>query len=113
MLLALFCACLISRPSTDNWPQFRGPLGDGIAHTTGLPLAWSETNHVKWKPPIHGKAWSSPVLWGNQVWLTTATDDGRQLFAVCIDRSTGKILLDRKLFDNPNPEPLGNDVNSY
>jgi outer membrane protein assembly factor BamB len=97
----------------DNWPQFRGPFGDGIAHTSGLPLTWSESQHVKWKTPIHGKAWSSPVVWGSQVWLTTATEDGRQLFAVCVDRTTGKVLLDRKLFDNPRPEPLGNDVNSY
>jgi outer membrane protein assembly factor BamB len=115
MIPALVCA-LILAPGTqtaDNWPQFRGPLGDGICRTTGLPLAWSETQHVKWKTPIHGKAWSSPVIWGNQVWVTTATEDGRQLFAVCVDRSSGKVLLDRKLFDNPNPEPLGNDVNSY
>ncbi len=119
-LLAVSLMSLVFRPDSTtsamgeaNWPQFRGPLGDGISHATSLPVTWSETRHVKWKTSIHGKAWSSPVVWGSQVWLTTATEDGRQLFAVCVDRETGRVLFDKKLFDNPNPEPLGNDVNSY
>ena len=81
-----------------EWPQFRGPLGDGSSDAHGLPLTWSETNHVKWKVPIHGRSWSSPVVWGNQIWLTTATEDGLQLFALCIDRGTGKVLRNLKLF---------------
>ena len=52
-----------------NWPEFRGPRGDGITTSTGLPVTWSETAQVKWKTPIHGRAWSSPVIWGNQIWL--------------------------------------------
>ncbi|HEY2951923.1 MAG TPA: PQQ-binding-like beta-propeller repeat protein [Verrucomicrobiae bacterium] len=83
----------------ENWPQFRGPNGDGHADTRGLPLNWSETNNVKWKTPIHGRSWSSPVIWGKQIWLTTATDDGKQLFAVCVDRDTGKIVQDLKVFE--------------
>src|SRR5438045_2007941 len=97
----------------DNWPEFRGQTGDGQSAATSLPLTWSETQNVRWKTPIHGRGWSSPVVWGKQVWLTTATEDGRQMYVVCVDKDTGKILLDRELFQNPNPEPLGNDVNSY
>ena len=96
-----------------DWPEFRGPAQDGHSAATDLPLTWTDTQNVKWKTPIHGRAWSTPAVWGNQIWLTTASEDGRELYAVCVDRNTGKVLLDRKVFDNPKPEPLGNDVNSY
>ena len=88
-----------------EWPDYRGPFGDGHVSAPGetkligLPLDWSETNHVKWKTPIHGRSWSSPVIWGNQIWLTTATEDGRQLLAVCVDRDSGKIVHDLKVFE--------------
>src|SRR5436190_5488003 len=82
-----------------NWPQFRGPRGDGTSTSTGLPLHWTETENVKWKVPIHGRAWSSPVIWDNQVWLTTATPDGKELFVVCVDRETGRTIFDFNIFD--------------
>ena len=63
----------------ENWPQFRGPEGNGVSDARGLPLRWSETENIKWKTAIHGRAWSSPVIWGNQVWMTTATEDGIEL----------------------------------
>jgi len=96
----------------DNWPQFRGPNGDGHSDSTGLPLTWSETENVKWKTPIHGKAWSCPVVWGNQVWMTTATEDGHELFVVCVDRDSGKITRDQKLFDVEKPQ-FCHAFNSY
>src|SRR5437016_4472406 len=83
----------------DNWPQFRGPQNDGHSDATGLPLTWSEKENVVWKTAIHDKGWSSPVVWGDQVWMTTATADGTQLFVVCVDRKTGEILRDVKLYD--------------
>ena len=95
-----------------NWPEFRGPKGDGVSSSTGLPLTWSETNRIAWKTPVHGKAWSSPVVWGDQIWLTTASEDGRELFAVCVDRATGKILRDQKLFDIETPQ-FAHKFNSY
>jgi outer membrane protein assembly factor BamB len=98
--------------ASDNWPQFRGPEGNGHAETQGLPVTWSETNQVAWKTAIHGKAWSSPVIWGPQIWLTTATPDGRQLFAVCVDRASGKILRDLKLFEVEKPQ-FCHPFNSY
>ena len=87
-----------------NWPEFRGPTGDGLSTSTNLPLRWSEEQNVKWKTPIHGKAWSSPVIWGQQVWLTTATTNGQELFAVCVDPGTGRVLQDLKLFDVSKPQ---------
>src|SRR5947209_6655397 len=98
--------------AVDNWPQFRGPTGDGVSDATGLPVTWSETENVKWKTPVHGKAWSSPVIWGDQVWMTTATPDGHELFAVCLDKQTGKIMYDLKLFDIPTPQ-FCHSFNSY
>ncbi len=95
-----------------NWPQFRGPDGDGHSEAKGLPLTWSESNHVKWKTPIHDRGWSSPVVWDNQVWMTTATEDGAKLFAVCVDRETGKIVHDLKLFDVANPQ-FAHKFNTY
>jgi outer membrane protein assembly factor BamB len=89
--------------ASDVWPQFRGPTMQGVAESGKLPLHWGEAQNVAWKTPIHGKAWSSPVVWGKQVWMTTATPDGHELYAVCVERDSGKITYDRKLFDVPNP----------
>jgi len=98
--------------AADAWPQFRGPTGQGMSDATGLPLKWSETENVRWKTAIHGKAWSSPVVWGEQIWLTTATEDGRELFAVAVDRATGRILHDLKLFEVEKPQ-YADRFNSY
>jgi outer membrane protein assembly factor BamB len=95
-----------------QWPQFRGADGNGVSTNTGLPLTWSETQNVRWKTAIHGRAWSSPVVLGRQVWLTTATPDGKQLFAVAIDKDSGKIIYDLKLFDVPNPQ-FAHAFNTY
>ncbi len=96
----------------ENWPQFRGPTAQGVSDAKDLPLTWSETEHVKWKTPIPGKAWSSPVVFGNQVWLTTATEDGRELSAVALDRASGKILHELKLFSVAEPQ-YADKFNSY
>jgi outer membrane protein assembly factor BamB len=95
-----------------NWPQFRGPRGDGISTSTGLPLQWSDSENVKWKTPIAGRAWSSPVIWGPQVWLSTATENGRELSAVCVDRDTGKVVRNLKLFDVEKPQ-FAHKFNTY
>jgi outer membrane protein assembly factor BamB len=95
-----------------NWPQFRGPRGDGHATSTGLPLRWSETENVKWQTPIPGKAWASPVIWGRQVWLANATEDGTELSVVCVNRETGAIERDLKLFDVESPQ-FCHKFNSY
>jgi outer membrane protein assembly factor BamB len=95
-----------------NWPEFRGPSGNGISTSTNLPLHWGEQQNVKWQTPIHDRGWSSPVIWGQQVWVTTATIDGHGLFAVCIDRDTGKVIRDLKIFDVAKPQYC-HPFNSY
>src|ERR1700719_3672500 len=98
-LLFLSAILTASAQGGENWPQFHGPQGQGRSDATGLPVTWSEKENVVWKTPIHDKGWSSPVVWGDQVWLTTARVDGKELFAVCVERTTGKILHDVKVFD--------------
>src|SRR5688572_11150439 len=90
--------------AADDWRQFRGPNGQGHSDSTGLPVKLDAGENVKWKVAIPGKAWSSPVVLGDQVWLSNATADGHQLFAVCVDRNSGKIIHDIKLFDIRNPQ---------
>ena len=102
-----------------DWPEFRGPWGDGHVsppgqtNTVGLPLEWSETNNVRWKTEIPFRGWSTPVVQGDQVWLTTATTDGHDFFAIAVDAEDGAIHFNQKLFQSDNPEPLGNNVNAY
>jgi outer membrane protein assembly factor BamB len=113
LLASLILACLVLRlPAQENWPQFRGPRGAGRADDVALPVRWSETENVRWKTFIHGKGWSSPVIWGDQIWLTTATPDGHALFAVCVQRASGKIVYDRKVFDIVMPSYC-HPFNSY
>jgi outer membrane protein assembly factor BamB len=105
-------ALIFSLLAFGQWPQFRGPDGNGVSTATGLPVTWSETENVKWKTAIHGRAWSSPVVLGRQVWLTTATPDGKQLSALAVDKDNGKILFDLKLFDVATPQ-FAHAFNTY
>src|ERR1041384_1770230 len=95
---------LCSAAFASNWPQFRGPHGDGHADTNKVPTIWSEQQNVKWKTAIHGRAWSSPVIWEKQIWLTTAAENAKELFALCVDADSGKVLRDMKLFDVERPQ---------
>ena len=108
----LLFALVLTQPLSAQWPQFRGPEGTGHSPSTGLPLTWAEGKNVVWKTPVHGRAWSSPVILGNQVWMTTATPDGRELFAVALDRDSGKIVFDLKLFDVATPQ-YAHPFNTY
>lgn len=96
----------------DNWPQFRGPKGNGHTEARGLPLKFSEAENVKWKVEIPGKAWSSPVVWKKQIWLTNATEDGKKMSAVCVEADSGKIVRDLLIFENEKPEYC-HPTNSY
>ena len=95
-----------------NWPQFRGPQGDGHAESNRLPVSWSESENIAWQSTIPGAGWSSPVVWENQVWLATATDDGRSLRAVCVDRTSGRILHNVEVFAVAAPESI-HKLNSH
>jgi outer membrane protein assembly factor BamB len=81
-----------------DWPEFRGPTGQGHSDERGLPLVWSETRNVRWKAAIPGRGWSSPAIQGDRIWLTTATDEGKSLRAISVDRNTGAILQNVEVF---------------
>jgi outer membrane protein assembly factor BamB len=101
----ILCAALASFASAAEpyWNQFRGHDGSGHSAETGLPDKLGEKENVKWKTPLDGKAWSSPVVWEKQVWLTNATEDGKQLFAVCLDLESGKIVHNITVFQIEKP----------
>lgn len=82
----------------EDWPEFRGPTGQGHSNERGLPLTWNETKNVKWKVAIPGRGWSSPAILGDRIWLTTATEAGKSLRAICVDRNTGAILQNVEVF---------------
>ncbi|HTG88262.1 MAG TPA: PQQ-binding-like beta-propeller repeat protein [Pyrinomonadaceae bacterium] len=96
----------------NDWPQFRGPTGQGVSEERNLPLTWSENKNVRWKVPIPGRGWSSPVIQGDRIWLTTATDEGKSLRAIAIDRNTGAILQNVEVFHLKSAK-LTNSKNSF
>lgn len=124
-LAVVFSASLVAAA---QWPQWRGPDGQGHVTGTGYPLAWSETENVAWKVELPGRGHSSPVVDGNEIWLTTAvetpiTEEKRQeklaknvgreplvlvgslsLRAICVDRATGKIVHDIELLTDDDPD---------
>lgn len=111
LALALFLPATAALAGNE-WPAHRGPHADGRGDAKNPPVEWAEGKNVKWKTEVAGKAWSSPVVWGDQVWVTNATADGKKLSVVRMDRSTGKITLDRTLFAQDKP-PFCHAFNSY
>jgi outer membrane protein assembly factor BamB len=96
----------------ENWTQFRGSQLDGIATVNNAPVKWTADSNITWKTEIHGRGWSSPVVFGDQIWVTTATEDGYELSAVCVDYNTGKIIHDIKVFE-PDTVYGKHAINSY
>src|SRR5688572_31116628 len=110
----LIVASALSAQTADAWPQWRGPLGTGVAPSARPPIEWSETKNVRWKIALPGKGHSTPAIWGDRVFVTTAAPIGtaspprysgapgahdedpishRQKFVVmALDRQSGKIL---------------------
>jgi len=118
-LVFLLLFCLVSFPlaAEENWPQFRGREPLGVSSNENLPAVWSETKNVAWKRDVPGRGWSSPVVWGDRIFLTTVTREGeaekakRGLYfggnrakpptvvhrrkVVCLSTSTGKVLWEK------------------
>ena len=139
LLVALFAFALTQAATAEEkqWHQFRGPQGDGVSQSQGLPVEFSEdSKNITWKIPVAGRAWSSPVVWGNQVWLTNApeiqnptqrpprvrnteNDDSIGTVknpivfsALCFDLKTGKKLHDIKAFETKTVQ-FTHATNSY
>ena len=106
-LLWLYLALLVrSLTAADDWREFRGSNGQGIADGAEVPLVWAEKQNIKWKTALPGKGASSPVVISNQIWLTTATENERSLRAICLARESGELLYDLELFHVNFPEAL-------
>ena len=71
------------------WSRWRGPSGQGIAEGSGFPDMWSSTQNVQWKTTVPGRGNSSPIVWGDRIFLTTAREGGRRLSVLAFRRSDG------------------------
>lgn len=129
-----YCSSLLA--ATPEWPEFRGPQGNGTSSAQDIPVRWSETENVVWKTELPGKGYSSPVIDGDQIWMTTAVDEpvsdeekarrlkantGNQplivagrlvLRALCVQRETGKLVHDLELMVESEPQPA-HALNSF
>ena len=105
-MLRILVAFLLTSPCVAaDWPQFRGPTGDGLYIGDKLPTEWGTDKNVAWKTPIPGKGWSSPIVWKGKIFLTTAvaSDSGDQsLRALCVDATSGKIDWNEEALLAPN-----------
>ena len=134
--LAIFISVSTCLQAADEWPRFRGPQSNGYAESASLPLKWSETENVSWKVAIPGTGHSSPVISGDQIWVTTAVevklseeDEKKRLAAIknsrgleiagsislraiCLSRRSGKVLQNVELVKVDEPEPI-HSLNSY
>ena len=113
LLCCIFIACgKPGHPEIENWYRFRGPNGQGISQEIGLPTHWSETENIAWRTTIPGESWSSPIVWGNHIFLTTVTEEGARCYVIAIDRHTGNILWQRHVFTQ-QANMHRHDMNSY
>lgn len=108
--LLLFLAT-VSLVHAENWPQWRGPRGDGTSLETKVPTEWSAEKNIRWKTAIPGIGHSSPVVWGDRIFVTTCLEGDQERMLLCIDRSSGKILWQREVVKSPLEHK--NKLNSY
>ena len=111
LLLITVASCVVIE-ANEQWSQFRGHYGNGIIKSTSAPINWSENTNIDWKTPIHDRGWSSPVIWNDQIWMTTATKEGNKMYAICVNKLSGKIEHDIHVFDVKSPQAITNE-NTY
>jgi outer membrane protein assembly factor BamB len=101
LVLATFSLMVVQvqRGSAENWPRFRGPTGQGLSSEKGLPLHWTSSSNVAWKTAIPGDGWSSPIVWDERVFVTTATENGTKCHVLALDARTGQVLWDKRVFE--------------
>jgi len=127
IVITLTIAFGVVHGQTSNWPQWRGPAGAGISTETGLPSEWSDTKNVRWKTPIPGRGHSSPIVWGNRIFLTSSiegpvvpgaeavrhihkgqeylhpdsvgADHSYAMKLFCVDAVTGKVVWEKTVYE--------------
>jgi outer membrane protein assembly factor BamB len=95
-------ACLglfATSAAAENWPRFRGSTGQGISSEKNLPVVWSAESNILWKAAVPGEGWSSPIIWGDRVFVTTAVQNGTKCHVLCFDRNSGKGLWDKEVLE--------------
>ena len=85
----------------EEWPGWRGPRGDGTSTETGLPVHWSAAENICWKVPVPGTGHSSPIVWGDRVFITTCREETKERLLLCFDRREGKLLWERVVVTAP------------
>lgn len=126
MILNTWLACLVVLVpgfSTEDWPEFRGPDGQGHVSSGTPPLEWGPDKNLVWKQSIPGHGWSSPVVVKDRIYLTSAEplEKGPEkkdaveqaLLALCLDAKTGKILWKKEVFRQPTSAPKPHSKNSH
>lgn len=98
----IFCSVILVLISfnsaiAENWPCFRGPTRQGISHEKDIPVEWNQTSDIAWRTPIPGIGWSSPIVFNDRIFVTTATDEGASFRLLCLDRLTGDILWNKHI----------------
>src|SRR5678815_850659 len=109
ILALLLLPCAFARGA--EWPGWRGPKGDGHSEEKNVPTKWSDTENIAWKTAVPGKGHSSPVIWGDRIFLTTAIEQEQRRVLLCLDRRTGKTLWERVVVTSPLEKK--HDLNSY
>jgi outer membrane protein assembly factor BamB len=122
-LAAITLVCLPILARAEEWPRFRGPTGQGVSAEKNLPKKWGRNENIVWKAEISGDGWSSPIVWGDRVFATTATEDGQSCRILALSRLEGKQLwnvevcrqkkthkIDKNSYATPTPVTDGENV---
>src|SRR5262245_3041478 len=98
-----FLSASAAEPKAENWPGWRGPRGDGTSLEPHVPTKWNGQtgDNIGWKTEIPGTGHSSPIVWGEQVFVVTCLDDKSERALLCLDRRTGKILWQQSVLAAP------------
>jgi outer membrane protein assembly factor BamB len=96
-ILLIGLLLLVSPSRADNWPAWRGPHGTGVCDERNLPVSWSATKNIRWKVPLPGPGNSTPVVWGDRVFLTQALDGGKRRAVIALSRADGKKLWQQEV----------------
>jgi outer membrane protein assembly factor BamB len=112
ILFALAAFVITGWTQQTSWTHFRGDRLDGKSRETQVPVHWNDSTNILWKVGIEGRGWSSPVVYDNQVWITTASAEGTEMKALCLDLQTGRKLFDILLF-KPDSVQKKHAINTY